>query len=87
MFTYIREKHLLRFVDCLLKCHSNARTYSNYPIYRSVLWKASFKGQCRPNLEKVEAHSIHCALNILFQLFMQAKEQENIKLFRDKLKK
>lgn len=81
MYNCINEEQLMRLVNCLLKCHSNARTYSNFPVYRTVLWKTSFRGQNKPNLEKLEARSIHCALNILFQLFMQS----NKKLYREKL--
>ncbi|KAL3103638.1 hypothetical protein niasHS_000274 [Heterodera schachtii] len=70
MFQHISTPNLLRIVDCLLKSHTMARQLStNASAQRNLLWKATFKGRSKPNLPKLEAHSMHCALNILLQLF------------------
>ena len=76
--------------DALLRSHSMARRLSsNTTAQRNLLWKATFKGRSKPNMQKLEAHSIHCALNILFQLYAQSSngEPEIVEMFKKQLQK
>uniref|UniRef100_A0A914NE75 SEC7 domain-containing protein n=1 Tax=Meloidogyne incognita TaxID=6306 RepID=A0A914NE75_MELIC len=83
-------KKLMCLADALLRSHSMARRLSsNTTAQRNLLWKATFKGRSKPNMQKLEAHSIHCALNILFQLYAQSSngEPEIIEMFKKQLQK
>jgi brefeldin A-inhibited guanine nucleotide-exchange protein len=88
MFQRLSTQNLLRLVDCLVKSHSMTRHLStNTAAQRNLLWKATFKGRAKPNLQKLEAHSIHCALNIQFQLYAQTREANLVPMFREQLQK
>uniref|UniRef100_A0A914L7K4 SEC7 domain-containing protein n=2 Tax=Meloidogyne TaxID=189290 RepID=A0A914L7K4_MELIC len=90
MFQYLSTKNLMCLADALLRSHSMARRLSsNTTAQRNLLWKATFKGRSKPNMQKLEAHSIHCALNILFQLYAQSSngEPEIIEMFKKQLQK
>uniref|UniRef100_A0A915M0C0 SEC7 domain-containing protein n=1 Tax=Meloidogyne javanica TaxID=6303 RepID=A0A915M0C0_MELJA len=90
MFQYLSTKNLMCLADALLRSHSMARRLSsNTTAQRNLLWKATFKGRSKPNMQKLEAHSIHCALNILFQLYAQSSngEPEIVEMFKKQLQK
>ncbi|KAF7638012.1 SEC7 domain-containing protein [Meloidogyne graminicola] len=90
MFQYLSTQNLMCLADALLKSHSMARRLSsNSAAQRNLLWKATFKGRSKPNMQKLEAHSIHCALNILFQLYAQcsSSEIEILEMFRKQLER
>uniref|UniRef100_A0A915M4D6 SEC7 domain-containing protein n=1 Tax=Meloidogyne javanica TaxID=6303 RepID=A0A915M4D6_MELJA len=90
MFQYLSTKNLMCLADALLRSHSMARRLSsNTTAQRNLLWKATFKGRSKPNMQKLEAHSIHCALNILFQLYAQSSngEPEVVEMFKKQLQK
>lgn len=98
MFHFVSTPLLLRIVNSLLNSHSMARQLAtNTSAQRNLLWKATFKGRSKPNLQKLEgivpfadshpptvpifcfsAHSMHCALNILFQLYAQNAIQPDL---------
>jgi len=82
MFPHFTDDQLIRLVDCLLATHAMARHYNNSAAQRTILWKAAFKGKVKPNLQKLEAHSIHCALNTLFQLYGQTAAEGDEELLR-----
>ncbi|KAL7074646.1 hypothetical protein ACQ4LE_005574 [Meloidogyne hapla] len=90
MFQYLSTQNLMCLADALLGSHAMARRLSsNTAAQRNLLWKATFKGRSKPNMQKLEAHSIHCALNILFQLYSQSSnvEPEIVEMFRKQLQK
>jgi brefeldin A-inhibited guanine nucleotide-exchange protein len=88
MFQRLSTQNLLTLVECLLKSHAMAQNLSaNSAAQRNLVWKATFKGRAKPNLQKMEAHSIHCALNIIFQLYAQTTEPEMLPIFKEKLQR
>uniref|UniRef100_A0A915EQS2 Mon2/Sec7/BIG1-like HDS domain-containing protein n=1 Tax=Ditylenchus dipsaci TaxID=166011 RepID=A0A915EQS2_9BILA len=72
MYSQLSEEQLTSLAECLMKSHSMARLYNNNHTQRTILWKAAFKGKAKPNLQKLDAHSMHCVLNILFHLYSLA---------------
>lgn len=85
MFNRLSVKNLQRMVDCLLKSYAQARCCTNNAVKRTIFWKAAFKGRSKPNLQKLEAHSIHCVLNILFQLYTAGNNDSVAEEFRGQL--
>lgn len=73
MYNRLTVQDLLRLIECLLRAHEQARHCNNNSLKRAIFWKAAFKGRCKPNLQKLESHSIHVALNILFHLYADVK--------------
>jgi hypothetical protein len=85
MFKYMSSAHLMRSVECLIRSHELARQFNTNSTQRTLLWKAAFKGKCKPNLFKQETNSLHCALNILFRLFAQVGTEGEAKEYRDRI--
>jgi len=56
-------------VECLLRSHRFAKSFNSDHEQRNVLWKASFRGNMKPNLLKQETQSLACALRILFKMY------------------
>lgn len=69
MYEFVSSVHLRTLVEHLLASHKLARTFNSNTTQRAILWKAAFKGKCKPNLIKQETHTIHTALNILFHMY------------------
>nr|CAD2199146.1 unnamed protein product [Meloidogyne enterolobii] len=52
MFQYLSTKNLMCLADALLRSHSMARRLSsNTTAQRNLLWKATFKGRSKPNMQ------------------------------------
>ncbi|XP_050461489.1 brefeldin A-inhibited guanine nucleotide-exchange protein 2 [Cataglyphis hispanica] len=69
MYCALTTNHLLQLVECLLRSHRFAKNFNSNHEQRNVLWKASFRGNVKPNLLKQETQSLACALRILFKMY------------------
>ncbi|XP_018047279.1 PREDICTED: brefeldin A-inhibited guanine nucleotide-exchange protein 2 [Atta colombica] len=69
MYCALTTNHLLQLVECLLRSHRFAKSFNSNHEQRNVLWKASFRGNMKPNLLKQETQSLACALRILFKMY------------------
>lgn len=69
MFKYLRCEHLLLLVDRLTESHRMAKTFNRNSAQRSILWKAGFRGNVKPDLLPQETASIMCAFRILFRMY------------------
>ncbi|XP_011875106.1 PREDICTED: brefeldin A-inhibited guanine nucleotide-exchange protein 2 [Vollenhovia emeryi] len=69
MYCALTTNHLLQLVECLLRSHRFAKSFNSDHEQRNVLWKASFRGNMKPNLLKQETQSLACALRILFKMY------------------
>jgi len=69
MYCALTTNHLLQLVECLLRSHRFAKSFNSNHEQRNVLWKASFRGNMKPNLLKQETQSLACALRILFNMY------------------
>lgn len=69
MYCALTTNHLLQLVECLLRSHRFAKSFNSNHEQRNVLWKASFRGNMKPNLMKQETQSLACALRILFKMY------------------
>ncbi|XP_028967932.1 brefeldin A-inhibited guanine nucleotide-exchange protein 1 [Galendromus occidentalis] len=69
MFKYLRCEHLLLLVDCLTQSHRLAKSFNRNSAQRSVLWKAGFRNNIKPDLLPQETASIMCAFRILFRMY------------------
>lgn len=74
--------HLMSLVECLLKSHAIAKQFNTDSTQRAILWKASFKGNRKPNLLKQETNSVHGALNILFRLYSETIDEVMAQQYR-----
>lgn len=73
MYEFLSLNHLMTLTEYLIKSHQMARGFNSNTTQRAILWKAAFKGKCKPNLIKQETHTIHTALNILFHIYSDGK--------------
>ncbi|KAL6259969.1 hypothetical protein P5V15_009878 [Pogonomyrmex californicus] len=69
MYCALTTNHLLQLIECLLRSHRFAKSFNSDHEQRNVLWKASFRGNMKPNLLKQETQSLACALRILFKMY------------------
>lgn len=69
MYCALTTNHLLLLVECLLRSHRFSKNFNSNHEQRNVLWKASFRGNMKPNLLKQETQSLACALRILFKMY------------------
>ncbi|XP_022693411.1 brefeldin A-inhibited guanine nucleotide-exchange protein 1-like isoform X2 [Varroa jacobsoni] len=69
MFKHLRCEHLLVLVDCLTRSHRLAKSFNRNSSQRSILWKAAFRGNVKPDLLPQETAAIACALRILFRMY------------------
>uniref|UniRef100_A0A7E4WE95 SEC7 domain-containing protein n=1 Tax=Panagrellus redivivus TaxID=6233 RepID=A0A7E4WE95_PANRE len=76
MYEYLTQDHLSRLITCLLESHTMARTFNSNSKQREMLWKAALRGKTPPNVIKLEWHTIHTALNILFHLYADTRIPE-----------
>jgi len=85
MYSYMSTSILLQLSDCLLESHEFAKSFNLNANQRNLLWKAGFLGNSKPNLLSQEAHSITCALRILFKLYDDEKREEGRERIEAKL--
>ncbi|XP_015595288.1 brefeldin A-inhibited guanine nucleotide-exchange protein 1 isoform X2 [Cephus cinctus] len=77
MYCALTTHHLLQLVECLLKSHRFAKSFNANHEQRNVLWKASFRGNVKPNLLKQETQSLACALRILFKMYSDEARRDD----------
>lgn len=77
MFRYLNCEHLLLLVDCLCKSHRLAKQFNSNSGQRSILWKAAFRGNVKPDLLPQETAAIACALRILFRMYADPVRQSS----------
>lgn len=85
MYPYLTSPQLLQLVDCLLESHRFAKSFNSNHEQRNLLWKASFRGNVKPNLLTQESHSLACTLRILFRMYTDDSRRDAWPLVQRKL--
>ncbi|CAD5207446.1 unnamed protein product [Bursaphelenchus okinawaensis] len=87
-YAHVPTKVLLSIVDEMKRSHDVARLFNTVQKYRNILFKATLKIKDlknKPNMLKLESHSIHCALNVLHRLYADCQDKSEILDMRNRL--